>query len=104
MTKPDLIEPVQVESWREVLRASEQWFCVRQPGTSQLHHMSWDDARGQEMEFFRQDPWINEYNDPSTLSRLGTRNLTHYLKMRLYDWLVGRLRIGRAEAQRRGVK
>jgi hypothetical protein len=90
MTKPDTIEPILATPWRERLRASENWFCVRQPGISQLHRISREQARTQEMEFFQQDPWINEYNDLETRSRLGTDNLANYLNKRLLDWIVAR--------------
>jgi hypothetical protein len=90
MTKPYLIEPVQAGPWRERLRDSEHWFCVRQPSPSQLRTISRDEARRQEMLFFQQDPWVTEYNDPSTRHRLGTENLTKYLNARLLDWIVAK--------------
>jgi hypothetical protein len=90
MTKPDTIEPALAEPWREMLRASEHCFCVRQPGVSQLQSMSLEGARDQEMEFFQQDPWSNEYNDLSTRNRLGTQNLANYLNKRLLDWIVAK--------------
>ncbi|KIM27377.1 hypothetical protein M408DRAFT_169403 [Serendipita vermifera MAFF 305830] len=91
LTKPDAIEPIQAEPWQEMFRASEDWFCVRQPGASQLRNLSWKEAREQEMWFFQQYPWNNEYNDPLLRRRLGTESLTRYLNQRLLDWIVDKL-------------
>ncbi|KIM26148.1 hypothetical protein M408DRAFT_196838 [Serendipita vermifera MAFF 305830] len=91
LTKLDWIEPIQAEPWQEMFRDSEDWFCVRQPGPAQLRYLSWKEAREQEMWFFQQYPWNNEYNDPLLRRRLGTESLTRYLNQRLLDWIVDKL-------------
>ncbi|KIM27379.1 hypothetical protein M408DRAFT_311246 [Serendipita vermifera MAFF 305830] len=91
LTKPDAIEPIQAEPWQAMFRASEDWFCVRQPGASQLQNMNWKEAREQEMWFFQQYPWVQDYTDPLLRRRLGTESLTRYLNQRLLDWIVDKL-------------
>ncbi|KIM21004.1 hypothetical protein M408DRAFT_29905 [Serendipita vermifera MAFF 305830] len=91
LTKPDAIEPIQAEPWQEIFRASEDWFCVRQPGASQLQNVNWKEAREQEMWFFQQHPWVQAYTDPLLRRRLGTESSTRYLNQRLLDWIVDKL-------------
>ncbi|KAG8775025.1 hypothetical protein FRC15_000851 [Serendipita sp. 397] len=101
LTKPDKIDRGQEDPWRERLRASDQCFCVRQPNMTESRSMSWEGARRLEMEFFRKDPWVNEYNDPSTQRRLGTENLTNHLNKRLLDWIVAKLPAMQEDLRRR---
>ncbi|KAG8769152.1 hypothetical protein FRC16_006790, partial [Serendipita sp. 398] len=101
LTKPDLIEDGQEAEWQKMIRISHTCFCVRLPGPSQVSTMSQEQARLQEMEFFREDEaWVDLASDPDVQQRLGIQSLTNYLNVRLLEWIVERLPQTQADIQR----
>jgi hypothetical protein len=74
-----------------MLKTSNNCFCVRQPDLEDvIKGMKRAAARQQETDFFQTGKWIDLYNNPSTRRRLGTKNLTTRLNVRLFEWISER--------------
>ncbi|KZS95234.1 hypothetical protein SISNIDRAFT_543513 [Sistotremastrum niveocremeum HHB9708] len=89
LTKPDLIENGTADRWLSLIRGQQNklthgWFCVKQSTPEQLKGgISWQEARTNEMEFFRaNEPWNSV---PEIRSRLGSESLTEFLSRLLSD-------------------
>ncbi|KAJ1300009.1 hypothetical protein OPQ81_011843 [Rhizoctonia solani] len=85
LTKPDRIEtPDEAKPWLEMItgksnRLANGWYCVKQPDSKQRKkNLTWDEARGLEMEFFRDTPPWSELSSRDRL-KLGSHNLAYQL-------------------------
>ncbi|KAJ7587407.1 P-loop containing nucleoside triphosphate hydrolase protein [Mycena floridula] len=96
LTKPDRIPSGDEETWLSLIRNEEEplennWFCVKQPSTSDLKQgITWEQARSRENSFFLStSPW-NEL-DPMYQNYLRTSNLLLRLSKVLSDLITKRL-------------
>ena len=66
------------------------WYCVKQPGPSELRAgITWEQARQNEREFFqRTPPWSTVEFDLK--ERLGTEKLSAALGQKLFDLILKR--------------
>ena len=90
LTKPDRIEPGDEGKWLDMLRNRTEifkhgWFCVRQPGLTQLQaRITPEVARENEREFFETTrPW--SLAEPDLRARLGTGPLSKALGQKLFE-------------------
>jgi hypothetical protein len=95
LTKPDRIDPGDEGKWMDMLRNRTEkfkhgWFCVRQPGYSQLQaRITPDEARENERLFFENTrPWSNA--EPDLRARFGTKSLSKALGQKLFDVIARR--------------
>ncbi|KAJ7587575.1 P-loop containing nucleoside triphosphate hydrolase protein [Mycena floridula] len=96
LTKPDRIPSGDEETWLSLIRNEEEplennWFCVKQPSSSDLKQgITWEQARSQENSFFLStSPW-NKL-DPMYQKYLRTSNLLLRLSKVLSDLIAKRL-------------
>jgi hypothetical protein len=95
LTKPDRIATGEHSGWLGLLSNTQEhyrhgWHCVKQSDQQQLEsHISWQDARENELAFFEQnEPWNTL--DHNLKSRLGTQFLTEALGITLFQLIVRR--------------
>lgn len=95
LTKPDRIDPGDEGKWLDMLRNRSEkfkhgWFCVRQPGYSQLQaRITPDEARENERDFFENTrPWSNA--EPDLRARFGTKCLSKSLGQKLFEVIARR--------------
>jgi hypothetical protein len=61
------------------------YYVTKQPGTGQ-DNISFNDAREQEMAYFRRKPWADQ--DALVQSRLGTKSLAQVLSELLSNYIA----------------
>ena len=95
LTKPDRIDPGDEGKWLDMLRNRTEkfkhgWFCVRQPGLTQLQsRITPEEARRNEQQFFDTSrPWSNA--EPDLRARLGAKSLSKALGQKLFDVIAKR--------------
>jgi hypothetical protein len=95
LTKPDRIPAGEEPNWLPFIRNEKvplenNWFCVKQPSSSELkENITWERARQMEYNFFSlQSPWSEL--ESVYQKYLGTKNLVERLSSVLSDLIAKR--------------